>query len=432
MQVRKTAITLLLLAAIFTAPDAAAQSSSINSFSPYTIYGLGDIAIQGPVQLRAMGATGTAYRDVSIVNSLNPASYSMVPRKSFIFNLDMEGGGFYLRETVKKSSYNTFNVTNVSVLFPLYKGLGLGISVSPYSQVGYRISREDEDPLLIGEIGRVVYKYEGSGNVTEAKIGIGWQVFKNFSIGANLIYYKGRLDRTVKTAITAVTGIGNYYNTNIYRSESISRLAYDVGIQYDPISTDKSKLTIGATFMPKRDLDPTITNAALQDYVVATDTIPMGGFKGGYTLPNTIAAGVFYHTQKVSVGIDYRFRQWEGINSGYTNVRYRNTNTMSVGVQYNPNRYDARNFLKRWSYRIGVRYGDYYMSYNGHNITEKAVTAGFGIPINTAGLTNINIGLEYGTRGTTKYGLIKENYFKFSIGLSLFGTDDWFRKYRYN
>ena len=38
-------------------------------------------------------------------------------------------------------------------------------------------------------------------------------------------------------------------------------------------------------------------------------------------------------------------------------VEYTNTSTFKVGVEYTPNRYDIRHFLKRWSYRAGFRYG---------------------------------------------------------------------------
>jgi hypothetical protein len=51
------------------------------------------------------------------------------------------------------------------------------------------------------------------------------------------------------------------------------------------------------------------------------------------------------------------------------------------------------------------------------------------------------VGIEYGVRGMggktimaddVKVGLVKQQYIKFSIGLSLFGEDEWFmmRKYK--
>jgi hypothetical protein len=44
--------------------------------------------------------------------------------------------------------------------------------------------------------------------------------------------------------------------------------------------------------------------------------------------------------------------------------------------------------------------------------------------------SSMNLGIEYGSRGTTSNGLIKEDYFSINIGL-LF-NDKWFRKTLYN
>jgi hypothetical protein len=101
-----------------------------------------------------------------------------------------------------------------------------------------------------------------------------------------------------------------------------------------------------------------------------------------------------------------------------------------------PNRFDVRNYLKRVSYRIGVRYGDYYQSFEGHNIRQWAVTAGFGFPLRFMGATSINAGIELGSRGDLssiimpklgkRVGFIQQNYIKVNLGFSLFGEDYWF------
>jgi hypothetical protein len=44
--------------------------------------------------------------------------------------------------------------------------------------------------------------------------------------------------------------------------------------------------------------------------------------------------------------------------------------------------------------------------------------------------SNVNIGLELGSLGTAKAGLVKENYFSVRVGLSL--NDKWFLKRKIN
>ena len=69
---------------------------------------------------------------------------------------------------------------------------------------------------------------------------------------------------------------------------------------------------------------------------------------------------------------------------------------------------------------------------NDQPIQDVALTFGVGLPLRMTGLSNVNLGLELGQRGTTKAGLSRENYFKFTIGFSLFGEDYWFVKMKYD
>jgi hypothetical protein len=69
------------------------------------------------------------------------------------------------------------------------------------------------------------------------------------------------------------------------------------------------------------------------------------------------------------------------------------------------------------------------MSYRNESIDEFGMSFGVGLP---AGLyfTNINLGFEYWTRGTTANNLIQENYL--SLYLSFSFNDLWFQKPKYN
>lgn len=114
----------------------AQDNSSINAFSPYSFFGLGDFTTQGTANLRAMGGAGVAYREATTINYMNPASFSSIRRKSALFNVGLEGQNFYLKSSGKKSSFNTFNVRDVAFAIPLAEKLGMGISVTPLSSVG--------------------------------------------------------------------------------------------------------------------------------------------------------------------------------------------------------------------------------------------------------------------------------------------------------
>ena len=162
-------------------------------------------------------------------------------------------------------------------------------------------------------------------------------------------------------------------------------------------------------------------------------------------LPMQIAGGIFYQDVKWSAGFDYVFQNWKGKNAKIADiieqgveVAYANTSTYKVGIEYTPNRFDVRRYYNRLSYRAGLRYGGYYQTFGGESLNQYAVTVGIGFPLRFLGASSVDVGFEYGGRGSHKriaggsIGLIKQDYFKFAIGLSMFGEDYWFVRPKYD
>jgi hypothetical protein len=162
----------LAVAAMLVVPvSAMAQTSSINAFSPYSMYGIGELQTPGVVAQRSMGGVGLGMRSSVMVNPLNPAAYSLTPRQGFLFDFGVEGVNFYNRQqkyadgaqTTSRTSYNTFNFHDIAFQLPLARRLGLGFSLTPYSSVGYRVSADEQSDDVWGNIGRVQYLYAGEG-----------------------------------------------------------------------------------------------------------------------------------------------------------------------------------------------------------------------------------------------------------------------------
>lgn len=433
MQSKRTIYFLLVAVAAFAPWVVSAQSSSLNTFSPYTFYGLGDLSTQGTALVRSMGGAGIGYRSSVSVNYLNPAAYSAVNQRSFLFNVGMEGSNYYDRTASTKTSFNTFNIRDIALQFPIIRNLGFGFSITPYSNVGYRVQAADTTTLINSAIGRVNYIYTGSGGVTQAKAGVGWQPFKGLSIGAELVYYFGSIERTYNTTFTVITGSGAYNAVTANQTESVSKIFANFGVQYTPIQTPNTILTLGAVYQMGGKL-----NSEIERYIpsgnLASDVVLRDTLGSNFSLPNTFGAGIYLHRAKWSIGADYVYSAWGSVNGSDAtpDVTFRNTSTIKIGGQFTPRPGDVRNFFNRCSYRMGLRYGNHYMDMRGQSIDDKAITIGAGMPVKLMGLNYINLGAELGQRGSTRNGLIKETYFKFSIGISLFGEDYWFMKYKYD
>ena len=403
----------LAVAAMLVVPvSAMAQTSSINAFSPYSMYGIGELQTPGVVAQRSMGGVGLGMRSSVMVNPLNPAAYSLTPRQGFLFDFGVEGVNFYNRQqkyadgaqTTSRTSYNTFNFHDIAFQLPLARRLGLGFSLTPYSSVGYRVSADEQSDDVWGNIGRVQYLYAGEGDLTEVKLGIGWEVVKRVSIGVAAQYYWGDIERTYQTVVSNNIVNGGSVNTVTGTdSYGISRIKMQLGLQADLIQSERQVLTLGATYDMGGNLRPsvnqTVVNGDIYGTVVRGDTTRMA-----LKLPVQLGVGLYYQNAKIAAGVDYIYQNWENNESpksvpGAVNVAYKNTNTVKLGFEYTPNRMDIRNYLKRWSYRVGFRYGTYYQTFEGKTLSQYAVTAGFGMPVRFLGRSSIDFGVEFGQRG---------------------------------
>ncbi len=443
MQVKNIITKLVVFAAIALPCSLSAQTSSINAFSPYTMYGIGDLATQGALPTRSMGGVGIGMRSAGVVNMLNPAAMSARANQSFLFNFGLEGQNYYNSQVIagqeKSTAYNTFNFHDIAFQIPVAKKLGFGFSLTPYSSVGYRIQADD----INGEYGWANYLYEGEGDITEVKFSFGYELFKNFSIGAAMQYYWGDIDRKYSVYPTNIVDNGAVLNTSGHDNYSVSKMKGQFGMQWSPISTKKRILTIGATYDIGGDLQPdlekSITIGDIFGSVVSSEVTDLE-----MVLPQQVATGVYYQINKISVGFDYVYQNWGSGNSskvstksGYE-VAYQNTSTFKMGVEYTPDRYDIRSYFNRWTFRAGGRYGSFNQTFNGISLSEYAITAGVGVPIKFMGLSAIDVGVEYGVRGggsvAERAGLVKQQHFKVALGFSLFAgaSEGWFVRRKFD
>lgn len=445
MRVKKILIS--LATALLVPWIAAAQTSSINAFSPYTMFGIGELNTPGTLPTRSMGGVGVAMRNPGFINLLNPAAFSTVGQKSFLFDFGVENMNYYNSQKVdgatKRSGYNGFNFHEIALQFPLAKKVGMAFGLSPYSSVGYRVHSSQID----GRYGWNEGVFEGNGDITEVKLGIGWEIFKNFSIGAAAQYYWGNINRNYLFVPTNIVDNTTLAATIGKDSYVVSRFKGQFGVQWSPVVNEKRMLTVGATYDIGGDLHPKWTNSIYvnnQSSASALETTEHLAL----SLPHQIAAGVFYRTPKLSLGFDYVYQNWRNVNQGLEEVTasgykvaYVNTSTYKIGVEYTPNFMDTRRFLNRWAYRAGFRYGNYHQSFGGKRMPEYAVTVGVGIPVRFLSASAIDVGLEYGARGRSGdiapgVGFIRQEYLKFSLGFSLFASPNsqeyWFVRPKYD
>ena len=102
---------------------------------------------------------------------------------------------------------------------------------------------------------------------------------------------------------------------------------------------------------------------------------------------------------------------------------------VGLGGFYTP-RYDSfSSYFERMTYRAGFNYENTGLVLKNEEIKGLNAHLGIGLPVGRYH-SNINIGFEYGQKGNTNLGLIKENYYGVNIGLSF--NDVWFQRRKFN
>jgi hypothetical protein len=367
----------------------------------------------------------SVFPDSLHINIQNPASYSSLKLTTFTV-----GGGF--SSTKVKSFYGNekaqrSTVDYMAVGVPIGKSAGFGFGLIPYSSVGYRIRNEDATS-------GVIRRYEGSGGLNKVFAGFGYKISKNLSVGGDINYNFGRIETLSILKDPEVVSGSQEKNAS-----EMSGLNINLGAMYQRKINTKMDFFGSFTFTPESKLTSknsrVISTVQYTDFYTSVDIDQLDQISDNTSirLPSkfSVGAGVG-QSKKWMLGTEITFQQSSKFGNRFndiTNVTYNNALKFSVGGYYVPNYSSFSNYFKKITYRGGFRYENTGMIINNESIRDYAITAGLGLPLGGT-FSNLNLGVEYGRKGTAKALLIEENYTNVILSLSL--NDKWFTKRKYD
>ncbi len=272
----------------------------------------------------------------------------------------------------------------------------------------------------------------GEGGLNNAFIG-GAGKIGPVSFGVNAGYMFGNIrstSRIVNLDTTRVLG------TDISRFTKYGGIYWKAGIQYvDTAVGNGLQLRIGATAAISQSLNGSrdfyqssfffVGNTEYQDTAYSTS-----GGSGKLVLPATYSFGAMLSGLNWSVSADVIRTDWS-VYKVYDipdSVRSA-TLRFNVGGEYTPDPLSVYNYLSRVTYRAGFYYGQDYVKLRNTDMNYYGFTLGASLPFKRSP-DRIHTALEFGRRGTEDNGLVKMNYFRFHLGISL--NDRWFIKRRYD
>lgn len=414
-----------------------AQDGTYSGYSPYSVYGIGELSAGGTATTRMMGGAGIGMRNRRILNLLNPAAVTARDSLSFMADFSMSATNTLYQQDGFTSAHNTFNISSLALSFPIWRSSAMLVGLTPVSNMGYHFSTTVTDPALVGRVGNVEYTSSGSGSVYQLIIAGGATFWNRLSVGAEFQYYFGNLSKatTLTFEETSQRDIDNGFNLSLH-SPSLK-----LGVQYEAALPDNLFLTAGATWRMKAPL-----RGYVDDYQIATvssvsDTLRFqtDTLARSVSLPQELGFGLSLRKgDRWAANLDFTLADWTAsgfdaqrgfANKGALPFAASVSRSIRGGFEFTPNRYDARYYLRRVTYRGGAYYNQAYYRVGGHRIDAFGLTFGLTLPINNRLYNGVSLGLELGRRGSMADGLVRETYVNFHIGFNI--HDIWFRKYRY-
>lgn len=387
-----------------------------NTNSPYTRYGLGQLADQSFSKSKAMGGVAYGLRDNSQINPLNPASYTAMDSLTFLF----EGGisfqnGNYNDGTNKVNAKNS-SLDYLALQFRIKKWMAISAGVLPISNVGYNMVELDrtENVEAINQITRM-----GDGGLHQFYMGLGFRPLKDLSIGLNVSYLWGTVNHN--TTIYFPNALLASDKSKIRnKSTSLKGVKLDFGAQYTLALTENQSLTLGAVFSPKMKLNNDIETVSQQNVVVIQN------YSSKFDIPTSFGFGVAYNwNKKLTVAADYSQQNWSDAKLEGKTGALEDYRKIALGAEYVPNEI-SRNYLQTIKYRMGMYYSDpYYKIDNVRAAREYGVSAGLGLPLPKI-KSLINISAQYIRVNNRSAHFLKENYFRINLGLIF--NERWFVK----
>ena len=431
--------------------------SQFNTYSPYTRFGLGDLTKHGLGQNLAMGGTGIAIHENNRINYLNPAASAGLDSTSVFFDFGANAffnqyssvnpsdpGGDHLKNT-----WWNMNLHHVAFASSMGKYLGFSAGIVPYSSIGYNIKQEYDDYSTGTALDTY---YSGDGGIMNFFLGTSVKFFERISLGVTMNYLMGKLTRERQVEFpmnpTAYSDVSSTEEFDLRTS------VFSFGLQYKETFSEKFFVSLGGVYDLATDANvelkynvlnkiyPGSNNFSIYDSILVTPEYPISQdtLDRGFTIPQRAGVGFAVGIPgKLIFTADYTMQDWTGALSG-VNYKAADASSFNVGAEYTPDREALRGYHNYMTYRVGGYYSESYLSVRKldpgpvpgddfYQLKDYGITFGVGMPVRSL-KSSMNVAFTLGSRGTTEYNLLKENYGIITFNVTL--HDLWFRKRRFD
>ena len=114
-------------------------------------------------------------------------------------------------------------------------------------------------------------------------------------------------------------------------------------------------------------------------------------------------------------------------NMAIENFRPVASQSFRLGIEFIPNMYDIRYYMKRVTYRFGAYYDKSYINIGGNQVNAAGITFGMSLPV-FRWYNAVTWSLDLGQRGALTNDMVRERYVQLNLNFNM--HDLWFIKKR--
>ena len=390
--------------------------------SNYSIFGIGDIVYGQNAAAQSMGGTQIGVPSDNTINMLNPALWSLLKttrvQTGYRFNQNKISSG----DDILMQNNGSINGFASVFNFDADMKITAGFMLQPVSRVNYYMS----SPIKIQEYEISMTgdsKFKGLGGLSNLTLGLGSKIFDWLYLGASAAAIVGKVEHSID--LTGLNISNNdalnvrYGNANIFSGAS-----FKGGIFLIPFNN----FGIGAFYQTQGKTNVESRKEYIYEYThqgTIRDTAVTVNEK--LQLPTFYGVGISYMTNKFLFATDLLVGNFSNLHLNKSNNNnFKNMSKFSVGIIKlgNPNQFAT--LTDRASYKFGAYYENLYYVINDEQISEYAITGGFQFPISRT--AQVDVSVEFGSRGMNANGLIQESFGRLLIDISI--GDTWFKPFR--
>ncbi|MBQ4820811.1 hypothetical protein [Aquimarina sp. MMG016] len=390
--------------------------------SPYSFYGIGLQKFKGTIENRSMGGLSILSDSIHL-NLQNPSAYGEL--RLTTYTVGVSYSSIAINNEASKSYTDNATLDYLAIGIPAGK-FGFGFGVIPFTSVGYDLNSFDENGAE--------RRFSGNGGLNKVFVAAGFKVNENFSVGLDFNYNFGNIENKA-----IFRDPNSQFDTREITDSNLSGVSMSFGLNYKKMLNNKLELIASLVSTPSfnlssansRELATITIGSNGQEAVIDRQEIEIADRNLDLPAELKFGSGIG-DPKKWFVGAEYVYKDnGDFTNRSFTNdnVSYKNASEFKLGGYYLPKYNSLTSYFKRVVYRAGFRYEETGLNINGQSIDEFGISFGVGLPVGNL-FSNANLGFEYGQRGKTDFGLVREDFFNFSISLSL--NDQWFRKIKFN